>query len=264
MKIKKILELLFNGIAGVFGYKALLKKRKDQNIVMIDKNVWTPYFCPDDSFANYYEGLAKSKVEWSDNFYKQLRHYSLQEVCRYVLRRGLSGDLAECGCWKGHSAYLIAKLFAEEGHVATDFHIFDSFEGGLSEKTRQDENPRRKLDKQELKTESAIFSSTQEEVSLCLSKFKGIKLYPGWIPMRFGEVMEKKFALVHIDVDLYEPTRDSLEFFFPRLVEGGAIVCDDYAMTQFPGSAIAVDEFLNKNQATLFYRVPMGSCVIIK
>ena len=35
--------------------------------------------------------------------------------------------------------------------------------------------------------------------------------------------------MVHVDVDLYEPTRDSFRFFFERLSPGGRIVCDDYS-----------------------------------
>jgi len=69
---------------------------------------------------------------------------------------------------------------------------------------------------------------------------------------------------VHIDVDLYEPTLDSLNFFYPKLVKDGVIVCDDYGITQFPGAKKAVDEFLEKNNYKLFYEVPMGSCFIIK
>ena len=39
------------------------------------------------------------------------------------------------------------------------------------------------------------------------------QLFKGWIPDRFDEIALKKFCLVHIDVDLYQPTLDSLNFF---------------------------------------------------
>ena len=97
-----------------------------------------------------------------------------------------------------------------------------------------------------------------------LENFNFVKLYKGWIPDRFEEVSGKKFSFAHIDVDLYEPTRDSLEFFFPRLVEGGSIVVDDYGMSQFPGCKKAVDEFLNRNECKLFYEMPAGGCFMMK
>ena len=40
-----------------------------------------------------------------------------------------------------------------------------------------------------------------------------IILLKGWIPSRFEEVKDKNFSFVHIDVDLYQPTLDSLNFF---------------------------------------------------
>jgi O-methyltransferase len=49
---------------------------------------------------------------------------------------------------------------------------------------------------------------------------------------------------VHIDVDIYEPTRDSMAFFYPRLNDGGIIICDDYGFKSYPGATKAVDEFL--------------------
>jgi predicted O-methyltransferase YrrM len=49
---------------------------------------------------------------------------------------------------------------------------------------------------------------------------------------------------VHIDVDLYNPTKDSLEFFCPRLRPGGIIVCDDYGFSSCPGATAACNEFL--------------------
>ena len=50
---------------------------------------------------------------------------------------------------------------------------------------------------------------------------------------------------MHIDVDLYGPTHDSIEFFYPRLNKGGIIVCDDYMHNTCPGATKAIDEFLD-------------------
>ena len=44
-------------------------------------------------------------------------------------------------------------------------------------------------------------------------------------------------------MDLYKPITDTLEFFYPKLVKGGIIICDDYNSTQFPGAKRAWDEF---------------------
>lgn len=85
------------------------------------------------------------------------------------------------------------------------FHIFDSFEGGLSTKVEKNRNVRHNLTEKQIEEESKMVSSTQEEVSACLSDFQFVCLYKGWIPSRFHEVEDCQFAFDHIDVDLYEP-----------------------------------------------------------
>ena len=97
-----------------------------------------------------------------------------------------------------------------------------------------------------------------------LKKFNFVKTYKGWIPKRFNEVQHLSFSLVHIDVDLYEPTLASLEFFYPRLSKGGVIICDDYNVSAYPGSKKAWDEFFNDKDYEFFYKVPMGACFIVK
>ena len=55
---------------------------------------------------------------------------------------------------------------------------------------------------------------------------------------------DRAFSFVHVDVDLYEPTRDSFAFFYERLSPGGILLCDDYGCTTCPGATKAADEFL--------------------
>jgi hypothetical protein len=52
-----------------------------------------------------------------------------------------------------------------------------------------------------------------------------------------------RIALLNLDVDLYEPTRVALEHFVPRVVPGGIIVLDEYAVDTFGGESKAVDEY---------------------
>jgi len=57
---------------------------------------------------------------------------------------------------------------------------------------------------------------------------------------------ELKLSMIHIDVDVYEPTKVILETFWDRLVPGGILVLDDYGTVE--GETRAVDEFFkNKN-----------------
>jgi O-methyltransferase len=52
---------------------------------------------------------------------------------------------------------------------------------------------------------------------------------------------------MNVDVDIYEPTKATLEFFWPLLQENGIMLLDEYDfdrdLEKFPGSKNAVDEF---------------------
>jgi predicted O-methyltransferase YrrM len=112
--------------------------------------------------------------------------------------------------------------------------------------------------------EKLAFSYSKDLLEENLADFNFIKIYEGWIPKRFHEVQDKTFSFVHIDVDLYEPTKESLDFFYSRLAPKGIIVCDDYNFCQFPGAKKAFDEFLENNNPSFFYEVPYGASFIIK
>ena len=97
-----------------------------------------------------------------------------------------------------------------------------------------------------------------------LSDFAKVRFHPGWIPDRFQDVDDRKFSFVHIDVDLTEPTRESLAFFYPRMVPGGIIVCDDYGQSTSPGATQAVDRFLADKPEKMLMLPEGGGFLIVK
>jgi hypothetical protein len=259
--IRKIIAFI-GRFFGVAIHIQLIGNRKT-DLVLVDRYTFSPFLLNDDEVVLYNDAMQRADGVWSDNFYKQCRYYSLCQLAKNAAGQFPDLDIAECGVWKGHSAYMISKIFSEN-HFTGKFHIFDSFEGGLSDKVEKDRNLVRYLSDREIKLEKEIFSSREDEVKSVLADYDFVSLYPGWIPERFAEVSDRKFSFVHIDVDLYEPTLSSLEFFWPRLAEGGVVVIDDYGSSQFPGASTAVDEFLADHAARFFYKVPLGACFIIK
>jgi hypothetical protein len=67
-----------------------------------------------------------------------------------------------------------------------------------------------------------------------------------------------------VDVDLFRPTRDALEFFYPRLVPEGTIVVDDYSWRNFPGARAGVDGFVSEHSPRFFLPLQAGGCVIVR
>ena len=74
---------------------------------------------------------------------------------------------------------------------------------------------------------------------------------------------ERTFAFVHVDVDLFQPTYDSLKFFCERLVPGGVVVCDDYGFNTCPGARRAV-EMVSQNTGLPVIHLPTGQGVMIR
>jgi hypothetical protein len=122
-------------------------------------------------------------------------------------------------------------------------YLIDSFVG-TSESGEHDLIPVRDEDGRTQR--EAFFPVAQANLSPDLvrgyfGEFPRVSLCAGWIPSVFASVPEQKWAFVHLDVTLYEPTRAALEYFFPRLTAGGVIICDGSIFC--PGAKKAWDEF---------------------
>ena len=95
-------------------------------------------------------------------------------------------------------------------------HLCDTFEG-LPEPKGDDAKVEKK----------GSFACGLESIQKYLAGVPNVTYHKGYCPQSIRGVLDDhRFALVHLDVDLYEPTRDSLAFCYPRVAPGGIIVCD--------------------------------------
>ena len=185
------------------------------------------------------------------NPYSQDRKWTLREFVR--MSNGLPGDMAECGCYQGATAF-----FMLEASTSGLLYLFDSFEG-ISAPEATDQNHRVDV----MPWAKGDLASNEETLRRNLAEFDQFRIMKGWIPERFKEVANRRFRLVHIDVDLYQPTRDSLEFFYPRLVDNGVIVMDDYGFLTCPGAKVAADEFAKANGTSVLH-LPTGQGILVR
>lgn len=197
----------------------------------------------DDDFNAY---LSRFGEEWGMN---AGRRWTMHQLLRMVAT--IPGDSAECGAWRGASSFLICKA-NESSMLAREHFIFDSFEG-LSEPDSSDGSHWHRGD----------LSVHEDAVRANLSDCNNVHFMRGWIPTRFSEVAERRFSFVHIDVDLYEPTRDALEFFYPRLSSGGMLLLDDYGFSTCPGATRAVEEYTTRENLQVV-GLPYGGGFLIK
>lgn len=260
--MKKTAFSLFNVVPRLFRKELIVVDQDNPHYHLFDSNMLSPYWNKDQEIVTYETSLFRTGMAWSDNISKRFRYYSLCQNVAMVLSKNLEGDVVECGVWRGHSAHMIASILEKSGFY-NEFLIFDSFRG-LSDVGSFDTNERFQPSEKQINAQREALSSLEHIVRANLSEFDFIEYYAGWIPTRFPEVADRQFILVHLDVDLYEPYRDSIDFFYPRLVGGGAMVFDDYGLTQFPGAKTAVDEAMAIVKPSFFYKIPTGGAFLIK
>src|SRR5262249_23340828 len=195
----------------------------------------------DTEFLADYERFDRSNYRSFD------RKFALKQLLKLAL--SLKGDLVECGVFRGASAYILAKAIARSRKC---LHLFDSF-AGLSP-------PDPELDGSHW--HSGDLACHFAEVAQNLKQYASrVVFHAGWIPEKFSEVSEKRFCFVHVDVDLYQPTHDTLAFFGPRVVPGGLIVCDDYGFETCPGARQAMDEYAAENGLPVVH-LPTGQGIL--
>ncbi len=165
------------------------------------------------------------------------RRFTLQSFAASVAH--LPGATAECGVHRGTGSALICATLRDSYHGAKHYG-FDSFEG-LPECGPNDANWK--------KGQLAVPLDVARRNLAEFSEF--CELIPGWIPDTLSVVADKKFRLIHVDLDLEVPTRQTLEFFYPRAIEGALFIIDDYGFHSCPGARLATREFLKSLPETL-------------
>lgn len=161
----------------------------------------------------------------------------------------LDGDMVEVGVYQGGSAKLISEAKEEN-----ELHLFDTFEG-LPSVSEKDTHFGTKYWK------TGEFSNTSlENVKEYLTDYKKINFHKGTFPETAEPVKNKKFSFVHLDVDLFQSTIDCLEFFFPRMINGGIILTHDYHTN---GVRKAFEGFC-QNKKIPWIELSGSQCMIVK
>lgn len=167
----------------------------------------------------------------------------------------VDGDIVECGVSIGHGA-LEFLLLSEYLGVERDYYGFDSFEGFPEPVAKDEQTPI---------TGPGFWANPPETVLKVLREGripeekiqKQVHLIKGY----FNETLHKydgKIALLHLDCDLYDSYKNSLETLYDRVSPGGVIMFDEYADDRWPGATKAIDEFFADKPETVKPHEKMG------
>jgi O-methyltransferase len=162
----------------------------------------------------------------SENDY--VRYAILGLAVQRILTENIEGDFAEVGVYRGDMSKFIHGLAPNR-----PYFLFDTFEGF----------PAKDL---EVGVIDSRFSDTSEQAVLKnIGDTSNVIVRKGYVPETLVGLEDQRFAFVLLDLDLYNPTLKSLEFFYQRLSSGGYIVVHDYNSPESNWACKrAVDEFM--------------------
>ena len=207
----------------------------------------------------------KKKWDYENGFYwfsspsrlnKLLAHYEL-----YKMIAKLPGDIFELGVYKATSLIRLATIRAtlenDEARRIVGFDAFGKF-------------PKNNLT---LKSDIKFIKTFEEEGGdglninetkkiLEAKRFNNINLIEGNInetlPKYLADNPHTRLSILHLDMDVKEPTTFALEMLYEKVVSGGLIILDDY--NQVAGATDAIDEFIKekglKLQKLPYYNIP--------
>jgi hypothetical protein len=169
-------------------------------------------------------------------------------ICHYEIFKktvDIPGSIVECGVFKGLSLIRFLNfrdLLDKKSKTVYGFDIFGKF----PKQTIKRDNKFALLHDSKIGVGLNIKKLNNY---LKIKKFKNFKLIKGQIEKTLPEILDKKIikkiSFLHLDLDVYEPTKFSLESLYNKVSKGGIILIDDYSRVH--GATKATNEFLKRN-----------------
>lgn len=208
-----------------------------------------------DDIENYFHESLGSTYEKLENFPKYVNRESLArflykaEIFQKVLN--VQGSVVELGVLWGGSLMSFAKLSAiyEPLNFQRQIIGFDTFSGfpNISEKDKKGTSPHMKVGGLAVDSLEDIERSVEiYNKNRFLNHIDKVELVKGdatkTIPQYLEDNPHLVVSLLHLDVDVFEPTKVALDHLVPRMPKGAVIMFDELNTKLWPGETLAVLE----------------------
>jgi len=193
----------------------------------------------------------------------------------YQLIHNIPGCIFECGVHYGggFSSWQHLSEIYEPANFTRRIYGFDTFEGFPS--VSSFDNPvtgssHSSGDFTVTSDEELIISTLRQiEFSRKITVPERFNIIKGDISRTLPSLLESDYsisiALLYLDLDLFEPTVDTLKACMPRLTKGSVVVFDEYADPNWPGETRALSEAIGINNVSMrcFNQIPRISYYIV-
>jgi O-methyltransferase len=183
------------------------------------------------------------------------RAFALMQAIRYIIENKIPGDFIEFGVAKGGSAMLMALTLKSLGVEDRDIYLYDLFgeRPHYSEWDVEIQSGKSVGDYYDLVDQGDKQAQRNWEFYSAEEVIGNLRT-TGYIESRMhlikGDVCDtltrsshQQVALMRLDTDFYHSTKHELQTLYPKLVDRGVVVIDDYGHWQ--GARKATEEFLN-------------------
>ncbi|MGN1083373.1 MAG: nucleoside-diphosphate sugar epimerase/dehydratase, partial [Lachnospiraceae bacterium] len=166
-------------------------------------------------------GVPSTKINrvWGEShipdFFINPRIRFLEDYAEYCYLHGMDGACAEVGVCRGDFAAEINRVFSDK-----KLYLYDTFEGfdtrDLVVEQRMNQNY--SAINQWVNDGSMAFTDTSVEIVRNRLPFpEQVVIRKGFFPGTFDMNHDEKYVFVNLDTDLYQPIKDGLEIFYPRM-----------------------------------------------
>lgn len=178
----------------------------------------------------------------------QFRCYELWQLAKQSA--SVEGAILEVGVWRGGTGCLLA-LAAPRRTV----YLADTFAGVVN------------AGPQDTRYLGGEHADTSEDVARKLLASAGVanaQILKGIFPSETAASVTGPIALLHVDVDVYQSAKDTVEWALPRLKSGATIVFDDYGFFGCEGVTRYVHELRDQLEGFVFLHNLNGHAVFVK
>lgn len=169
-----------------------------------------------------YRGEVTSLFEFFQGF--SLKTAAIRKMVWRIDRLGIEGAAADLGAYRGDISWQLNALMPDR-----KLYLFDTFTGYDA----RDIAKEREQNLSDAKVGDYAFSpreyeNLQERILSRMPYRENVVIRQGWFPETAFDLEDEKYALVHMDTGLYNPTYSGIQYFFSRLSKGGVIFVSGY------------------------------------
>jgi hypothetical protein len=217
--------------------RGLASARAGDRVFADDDPLYLSYRPDSDAIHHAHPELATLARRWvahnrANNAGDIGRFYALVFNIKQIMAENVAGDFAELGVYRGNSAAALAHFARQCGRQT---FLFDTFEGF----------DRRDIAGLDQRKGSEFADTSLDLVRSVVGDNDDVHYVKGYFPASVtDDIRSCRFAVVHLDCDLHDPTKAGLEFFYPRLSPGGLLILHDYSSLFWKGCKTAIDDFV--------------------